>query len=120
MISNFIDLKVWQKAHQLVIETYKLVEKFPQDERFRLISQLTRAVVSVPANIAEGFGRYTKKEYINFLLIARGSLSEVEYYYILSKDLGYLDSNEFSKKKSEISEIGKMLNGLINSIRDGN
>ena len=75
------------------------------------------AVISIPTNISEGFGRYTSKDYIHFLIISRGSLSEVKYLILLSKDLKYITENEYQELNNDLSEIGKMLNGLIYSLR---
>ena len=116
-IKTFEDLLVWQKAHKAVLNIYKLLEKFPKEEKYRIIDQLVRAVISIPTNISEGFGRYTSKDYIHFLIISRGSLSEVKYLILLSKDLKYITEIEYQELNNELSEIGKMLNGLIYSLR---
>jgi four helix bundle protein len=92
MIRNFEDLKVWQEAHQLTLDVYKATEAHPQREQYGLASQMRRAAVSVPANIAEGFGRKSEKEKVNFYNIAQGSLSELKYYFILARDLGFQNS----------------------------
>jgi four helix bundle protein len=112
-MSNYKDLQVWKASHELVIETYKLTKNFPKEERYELISQLNRAVVSIPANIAEGTGRRTNKDFCSFLHIARGSLNEVEYYYILSKDLGYINEEQYNSCTNKIKNISRKLNGLI-------
>jgi len=106
-IETFQDLIVWQKAHVLTISVYKLTATFPQDERFGLISQMRRAAVSVPANIAEGFKKRGKADKANFYNISQGSLAELQYYFILSKDLGYLADNLGVIAATD--EIGKML-----------
>ena len=116
-IKSFEDLLVWQKAHKIVLSIYKLLEKFPKEEKYRIIDQLVRAVISIPTNISEGFGRYTSKDYIHFLIISRGSVSEVKYLILLSKDLKYITEIEYQELNNELSEIGKMLNGLIYSLR---
>ena len=116
-IKSFEDLLVWQKAHKIVLNIYKLLEKFPKEEKYRIIDQLVRAVISIPTNISEGFGRYTSKDYIHFLIISRGSLSEVKYLILLSKDLKYITENEYQELNNDLSEVGKMLNGLIYSLR---
>lgn len=110
-MKTFNDLLVWQKAHQLVIETYHLTQQFPAEERYGLTQQMRRAVVSVAANIAEGHQRSSKREFLRFLDIAHGSLDELKYYLILSKDLRYLNGScvELCKRAEE---IGRMLNGL--------
>jgi four helix bundle protein len=113
-IRDFRGLAVWQKSHKLVLEIYKITKEFPSEERFGLISQIRRAAVSVPANITEGFRKRGVKNKINFYNIAQASLDEVIYYLILSKDLGYLISNEEMMADSE--EIHKMLYGLIEAV----
>jgi len=119
-MDNFTQLEVWQRAHGLVLEIYKVTERFPNTERFRLTDQLCRSAASVPANIAEGKGRNTRKEYVQFLYNARGSLEETKYHLILSKDLGYLPSDDFGRLIEGYNEVGKMLNGLINSLKERN
>lgn len=116
MLKSYRELKVWQKAHELVLKVYKETKNFPKDERFALVSQLRRAVVSIPANIAEGYGRKHTKEYIQMLYIAQGSLEETKYYLFLSKDLNYLKENIYILLFELTEEIGRMLRGLINSL----
>ena len=113
-ILSFEDLTVWQKSHQLALEIYKATKSFPPEEKFGLVSQMKRAAVSVPANIAEGFKRRGTRDKINFYNISQSSLNELQYYMILIKDLKY--SEKIEKIKLLIEEIGKMLNGLIVSI----
>ena len=114
-IQSVEDLLVWQKAHKLVLEIYKVTSYFPQEEKFGMISQMRRAAISVPANISEGFKKRTLKDKVNFYNIAQGSLNELNYYIRLSKDLKYITDSEVMFR--EIDEIGKMLTGLIRSIR---
>lgn len=90
-MSKFEDLKVWQLAHELTLDIYKLTDKYPKEERYRLSDQLCRAASSISMNICEGTGRRTKKDFSHFLYMARGSLQELHYQIILSKDLGLLD-----------------------------
>lgn len=111
---KFEDLEVWQKAHKLVLEVYNLTRDFPTEEKFGLVSQMRRAAVSIPANIAEGFKKRTVKDKSNFYNIAQGSLEELRYYLILSKDLEYFQDNQ--KLINHVEEIGRMLYGLIRSI----
>lgn len=111
--ASYEKLKVFQLAHQLALEVYQAVGGFPSSERFRLADQLCRAVVSIPANIAEGHGRYHQKELAHFLYIARGSVEETKYYLMLAKDLGYLTFEAYSNLRAKAAEVGKMLNGLI-------
>ena len=111
-MQRFKDLKVWQRSHALVLELYGLTQGFPRDERFGLVSQLRRAAVSVPANIAEGSKRRGSQEYARFLNIAEGSLAESEYLLLLSRDLGYLTAPATEPLFAEIEEIARMLHGL--------
>jgi len=114
---DFRDLEVWKKAHQLTLQVYRATEAFPKEEKYRLVDQLCRAASSVPANIAEGTGRKTLKEYIQFVCNARGSVEEMKYHLILAKDLGYLSAETVDELEEGYNEVGRMLNGLINSLR---
>jgi four helix bundle protein len=116
-ITRFGDLAVWQKAHQLVLQVYRITGSFPAEERFGLTSQMRRAAVSVPANLAEGFKKRGVRDKLNFYNIAQGSLEELRYYLILSKDLGYMPDNRDMAEAAE--EISRMLHGLIKSVADG-
>ena len=111
-MQQFRELKVWQKSHSLVLSLYRLTKSFPSDERFGLTSQIRRAAVSVPTNIAEGTKRRGKQDYARFLNIAEGSLSETEYLLMLSSELGYLQPRETEMPLAEISEIARMLYAL--------
>jgi len=117
-MKTYKELIVWQKSYELIILIYKTSEKFPREEIFGLTSQLRRAGVSVSANIAEGFNRQTKKEYLQFLYISRGSLQEVDFLLLLAKDLEYIPSNIYGEFKELIELIGKLLSGLIRSIKN--
>jgi four helix bundle protein len=110
----FTDLLVWQKAHQFVLSIYKLSKRFPKEELFALTSQVRRASISVPANIAEGFKKRSRQEKARFMNIAQGSLEECHYYLILVKDLGYGDTKTLL---AQIEEIGKMLTGYIKALK---
>ena len=114
---GFRKLLVWQKAHELVLLIYKLTEKFPKGEMFALTSQIRRAVVSIPANIAEGQGAGTKPQFVRYLEIAKGSLSEVEYYLVLAKDLRYISDEKYKEAESLRSEIGFLLYRLIAAMK---
>ncbi len=114
---GFRKLLVWQRAHELVLSIYKMTEKFPKSEVFALTSQVRRAVVSIPANIAEGQGAGTKPQFARYLDIAKGSLSEVEYYLVLAKDLKYIDPEKYKEAESLRSEVGFLLYRLIASMR---
>jgi four helix bundle protein len=111
---TFEDLEVWQKAHRLVLDVYRLTAKFPREELFGLSSQFRRAMVSVPANIAEGFVKRGKSDKVRFLNIAQGSLEECRYYFRLAKDLNYLDGGTSS---AEIEEVSRMLEAYAAAIR---
>jgi len=113
---GFHKLIVWQKAHQLVLLIYKLSESFPKYELFGLTSQLRRAVVSVPANIAEGYAAGGKGQFGRFLNIAQGSLAEVEYYLILLRDLNYTDVAHYQESETLRGEVGFLLYRLIKSL----
>jgi four helix bundle protein len=108
-IQNFRDLEVWQKAHQFALNIYVITKKFPVEEKFGLISQIRRAVISVPANIVEGFKRRGVKDSLHFYTIAEASLEEVRYYLIFSQDLKYISSEIYKKLESQAEETAKML-----------
>ena len=112
MIKTFRDLNVWQKAHMLALEIYKITRRFPKEETYGLVVQLRRAAVSIPTNIVEGFKRRSKKEYAHFINIADGSLEEAKYQLLLSKELGYLDNTDFERLEILSDEIGRMLSGF--------
>ncbi len=114
---DFRDLKVWHKAHELTLQIYKSTEGFPQNEIYGLTSQLRRAAVSIPANIAEGCGRSGETELGRFLKIAMGSASEVEYHLLLGRDLGYLSAEDYGQITGGVTEVKKMLATLIKKIR---
>jgi four helix bundle protein len=107
---SFQDLTVWQKAHQFVLSVYNYSDYFPQKEVYGLTSQLRRAAISVPANIAEGFKEKSAVDKARFMNAARGSLEECRYYLILAKDLGYGDNPELAPL---LEEVGKMLGEYI-------
>lgn len=111
-MQQYRDLKVWQRAHQLALMVYRLTKGFPNEERFGVTSQLRRAVVSVPTNIAEGSKRQHPQDYARFLNIAEGSLAETDYLLLLSRDLGYLDKEGVEPLRTEISELSRMLFSL--------
>lgn len=114
--SDYKQLIVWQKAMDLVVEVYSLVKLLPKEELYSLSDQMRRAVVSIPSNIAEGSGRGSDKEFIQFLSISRGSLRELETQIEVCEKLNYIDSYKDSKTKILITEISKMLNSLANSL----
>jgi four helix bundle protein len=115
-MQRFTELKVWQRAHALVLKIYRISAGFPPEERFALTSQLRRALTSVPANIAEGSRRQGQQEYSRFLNIAQGSAAEAEYLLILSRDLGYLSPSTFDRLSADLDEIARMLHGLRSKV----
>ena len=115
-ILHFQELLVWQKAHQLTLEIYKLIKNYPDEERFGLVNQIRRSSASICANLAEGYKKSTK-EFLRYIDIADGSLEETKYHLILSKDLRYCDPVEFEKNYNLACEVGKMLNGLSQKLR---
>jgi four helix bundle protein len=114
---TFEDLLVWQKAHQFVLDIYRLTKTFPKDETYGLVSQLRRAAVSIPANIAEGFRKRGKADKVRFFNIAQGSLEEVRYYLILTRDLKYGDVKQLI---TSLEEISKLLESYMQSILNSN
>ncbi|MEK7194905.1 MAG: four helix bundle protein [Patescibacteria group bacterium] len=106
---------VWQKAHRLVLLVYSATKSFPKEEVFGLTSQMRRCAVSVPANIVEGYGRKSDKEKLNFFNIAKGSLTELEYYIELTLELGYINEKGFSDLVQLRSDVGRLLNGFSKS-----
>lgn len=116
-MQNFKELKVWEKAHQLTLSIYKASAKFPKEEIYSLTSQLRRASASVPANIAEGCGKNSQADLANFLNISLGSANETEYFLILSKDLDYLNEEQFTILSNSINEVKAMLINLISKVR---
>lgn len=113
---DYKNIKAFQLADNLVLEIYGATKAFPKEELYGLISQIRRSVVSVPANIAEGASRQHKRDYLHFLYIARGSLSETEYLLGLSNKLGYLNMEEFKNTDVLAQNVMKTLCGLIHSV----
>ena len=116
-IESWKDLEVWKISHDSVLDIYKLTKSFSPEERFRLTDQICRSAISVPTNIAEGKGRNSLREYLQFLSIARGSVEETKYLLLLSRDLGYLSEQQYNEVLRNYDRVGKMLNKLINSLR---
>jgi four helix bundle protein len=112
MASSHRELMVWQKSMDMTVQVYRLTTRFPHSEQYRLTSQATRAAASVPANIAEGNGRGSRRDYANFLAIAKGSLNETETFLLVAMRLGYLNEHEALPTLRLITEIGKMLTTL--------
>ena len=113
---DFKNLKVWEKAHALTLKSYEISKHFPDAEKFGLVSQLRRAAASISTNIAEGCGRDTDRDFARFMIIAAGSTSEVEYQILLSKDLGYINVEQYKILDDEINEIKRMLNSFIRKL----
>ena len=116
-IKNHKDLDVWKKSMNLASQIYNITKSFPKEEIYGLTSQIRRASVSIPANIAEGAARNSKKEFIQFLYISLGSLSELETELLIKKNIGYLNNDNIFE---EINIIRKLISGLINSIKQKN
>lgn len=115
-VSTFKELKVWQKAHLLVLEIYRVTKDFPGEEKFALVSQLRRSATSIATNIVEGNKRKTRKDYLYFLNLADSSLEETKYHLMLSRDLNYIGQQVFDNAFQKCNEIGKMLFGLQRSL----
>lgn len=116
-MKDFRDLKVWQKAHQLVVAVYKVTQSFPGEERFGLTSQLRRSAVSLASNISEGCGRGSDRELARFLDISAGSSSETEYQLLVARDLGYIDQEQHHVLTTQVKEIRRMLHSFIQKLK---
>jgi four helix bundle protein len=117
-VRGYRELEVWQKAMDLVVACYQTSQNFPKTEAFGLTSQLQRAAVSIPANIAEGQGRQHLAEFIQFLSIAYGSLSELETHIQIAQRLNYIDVKTMENLLTEAGTVGRLLNGLMRSLRN--
>lgn len=117
VVKHYKDLIVWQKAMDLTVEVYRLVKLLPREETYALSDQMRRAVVSIPSNIAEGHGRVSTREYINFLSIARGSQNELETQLQVCVRLKYFSESEATVALGLCDELNRMLNTLITSLR---
>ncbi len=115
-LKSYRDLEVWQKAMDLVVGCYRMTEQFPKTELYGLTSQLQRAAVSIPANIAEGQGHSHTREFLNHLSVAYGSLMEVETHLEIAARLEYLDQAALNRLLDQTGEIGRMLNGLMQAL----
>jgi len=118
-IRSYEDLAAWQLAVDLSVEVYRVTESFPAVDRFGLAQQVRRAAVSVPSNIAEGYGRGSRTDYARFLRISRGSLYEVETQLLIAKRLGWLEEQTYQGLRGRLKENGRVLAGLIRSIERG-
>lgn len=116
-MQNFRDLKVWQKAHQFVLNIYSLTQNFPSEEKFGLVIQLRRAAVSVAANIVEGFKRRGIKDSLNFYTMSEASLAEARYYLLLARDLIYFSKEIYEEHELQADEVAKMLFAFKKSLK---
>jgi len=116
-MQSYKDLLVWQQSMSLVSEVYRITRLFPREEIYGLTSQLRRGAVSVPSNIAEGQGRSTRGEFLQFLCHARGSLFEMETQLIIAAELGYVSDNDQHVVINQLTRVAKLLNALITSLR---
>ena len=116
----FRKLVVWQKAHELALLLYKVTRGFPTDERFGLTSQIRRSAASVCANLAEGCGRQTRRDFARFVYIALGSASELEYHLLMAADLGILGRDSYAPLERSVTDVKRMLAGLIRRLMTDN
>ena len=119
MLTSYKELTVWQKAFELTVKIFKVTGKFPKSELYGLVSQMRRCAVSIPSNIAEGYTREHRQEYLQFLRIGFASGAELETQLMLSKELKFLTIQEFNDTISLLTEVQKMLNKLISSLKIG-
>ena len=118
MLKNCKELQVWQKSYSFCLQIYQETRKFPNEEKFGLTSQMRRSAVSIPSNIAEGYGRKTTADYIRFLSIAYGSLCELETQIMLAGDLSYIENGGLESLLANLSDIERMLKALIRSLEE--
>lgn len=116
-MKDFRQLRVWEASHLFVMEIYRLTEKFPREELYGLTSQIRRAAVSIPSNLAEGLGRDSQPELLRFTRIAMGSASELEYELLLAHDLHWMAEDDYHKISADLISIRKMLNSLIQTLK---
>jgi four helix bundle protein len=116
MLRHYKDLKVWKKSYKLCLKLYKIVASFPTEEKYGLASQIKRAAVSIPSNIAEGYGRKTTADYIRMLYIAYGSVCELETQVMLAGDLDFIVKADLDMLMSDIREVERMLKAQINAL----
>ncbi|MDI6853441.1 MAG: four helix bundle protein [Deltaproteobacteria bacterium] len=116
-VKSYQDLVVWQKAMSLVTEIYRISQKFPKEEIFGLTSQIRRAAVSIPSNIAEGQGKSSTGEFKSFLGHAKGSLAELETQILIAKNLNFVSENEVDQLLILIAEVGRILNALVSALK---
>lgn len=116
-IKSFTDLITWQKAHQLVLSIYIVTKSYPKEEIYSLVDQMRRCAISITSNIAEGFSRKSYKEKVQFYSMALGSSTELQNQLLVSKDVGYIDSEKFQEIAIQTVEVNKLINGLIKGSR---
>ena len=116
MLRSFKALKVWKKSYDLCLKAYRITAAFPKDERYGLTSQIKRSAVSIPSNIAEGYGRKTTVDYVRFLYIAYGSTCELETQILLAGDLGFIDTGNLGETLRSVKEVERMLKALIRAL----
>ncbi len=116
-IRSFTDLDVWKEGHKLVISIYKVTKTFPKEEMYSLVDQMRRASSSVTANIAEGFGRQTYKEKLQFYYLAQGSLTELKNFILIARDVGYLSKKDFNDLAEQANLTHKILHGFLRSTK---
>lgn len=114
VIQTFKEIVAWQKAHELVLTVYTITDSFPKKEDFVLTSQMRRCAISIASNIAEGFKRRTKNDSLHFYNMAQGSLEELKYQLLLSRDLRYIADDEYHTVSDKAEEVGKLLHGWMN------
>ncbi len=116
-IASFTDLIAWKETHQLVLIAYKMINKFPKKEQFALSDQMRRCAISISSNISEGFSRQSKKEKLQFYYTAKGSLTELQNQLLIARDVKYLPTSDFNTVAAQTITVGKLLTGLIKSIK---
>lgn len=116
-IRSFTDLKTWQEGHRLVILIYQMTEKFPKEEVYSLTSQIRRSAISVTSNIAEGFGRKSYKEKIQFYYLSQGSILELKNQLLVARDVGYLNNKNFINIATQANKAHQLLQGLISKTK---
>lgn len=113
---NFLNLEIWKKNHQLTLKIYKITKEFPKEEMFGLTSQMRRSCSSIPTNIAEGCGRNSNSQLVNFLQISTGPCSELQYQIILSKELSYISEPAFNELHNEVIDVRRMIFAYLNKL----
>lgn len=116
-IKTFKDLNVWKEGHKLVLMTYKMTRKFPSEEKYGLVNQMRRCVISITSNVAEGFSRQGTKEKIQFYYTAKGSLTELQSQLMVSRDVNHISDSKYNALENQTDIVGKLLTGLIKSIK---